>query len=218
MLEELKEKVVWVAKEAERLNMCIHKSGNFSIYDSKSGCFVITPSGVDRAILTTEHICVMDLEANVVEWNHFAKPSSEALMHLYVYRERPDIRAVVHTHARYSTVFAILNKPILPIVYESSWLGNSGTIHVAPYGRPGTTDLAGKVAEALKSADCCLMESHGAIAAGNSMDDAFLKAQYMEEIAELYYMVLTASNNKEPHILPQEELEKWAYPKEIRLK
>lgn len=101
MLEQLKEQVVYVAKEAERLGMCKHKSGNFSMFDPQTGYFVITPSGVDRSILSAEHICVMDLDANVVEWNHEDKPSSEALMHLYVYRERPDIRAVVHTHARH---------------------------------------------------------------------------------------------------------------------
>jgi len=216
MLEELKEQVVKVAKEAERLGMCKHKSGNFSVFDPGTGYFVITPSGVDREILSVDHISVMDLDANVVEWNHEAKPSSEALMHLYVYRERPDIRAVVHTHARHSTVFAILKKPIPPIVYECFMLGRSAAIPVAPYGRPGTADLAKKVAEVLKNADCCLMESHGAIAIGTSMEEAFLRAQYMEEMAELYYLTLTANNFKEPAVLPDEELKKWTYPTEIK--
>lgn len=216
MLEQLKEQVVYVAKEAERLGMCKHKSGNFSMFDPQTGYFVITPSGVDRSILSAEHICVMDLDANVVEWNHEDKPSSEALMHLYVYRERPDIRAVVHTHARHSTVFAILKKPIPPIVYECFMLGRSTTIPLAPYGRSGTVDLAKKVAEVLKNADCCLMESHGAIAIGESMEDAFLRAQYVEEMAELYYMTLTAGKYNEPAVLPEDELRKWAYPEEIK--
>lgn len=217
MLETLRQQVVAAAKEAERLGMCKHKSGNFSIYDPETGYVVITPSGVAREVLTPEQACVMDLDANVIEWNHAAKPSSEALMHLSIYKERPEVRAVVHTHARYSTAFAILNKPIPAIVYESAYLGRSDCVPVAPYGRPGTADLAAKVAATLREADCCLMESHGAIAIGTSMDDAFLKAQYVEETAELYFIALSAGNHQEPRVLPKEELQKWAYPKEIKL-
>lgn len=217
MLEPLKERVVEVAKEAERLGMCKHKSGNFSIYNQESKTVVITPSGVAREELSPGHICVMDLEGRVIERMADVKPSSEAMMHLYIYRERKDILAIVHTHAPYSTAFAIMNKPIPPIVYESAFLGNTGTVPVAPYGRAGTIDLARKVADVMKEFDCCLMESHGAIAAGGTMEDAFLKAQYVEEIAQMYHIALSAGRGEEPHALPVAELEKWAYPEEIIL-
>ena len=68
-----------------------------------------------------------------------------------------------------------MNKPIMPIVYECAYLGKTGTVPVAPYGRAGTVDLAEKAAEVMKEYDCCLMESHGAIAADKDMDAAFLK-------------------------------------------
>lgn len=217
MLDTLKEQVVAVAKEAERLGMCRHKSGNFSIYDPETGYVVITPSGVARDVLGPEHVCVMDLSGRVIERAAEVKPSSEAMMHLYIYKERKDILAIVHTHARYSTAFAIMNKPIPPIVYESAYLGKTGMVPVAPYGRAGTVDLAWKVADVMKDHEVCLMESHGAIAAGSSLEDAFLKAQYVEEIAEMYYITLASTGGAEPKALPVEELEKWAYPKEIIL-
>lgn len=217
MLDTLKEQVVAVAKEAERLGMCRHKSGNFSIYDPETGYVVITPSGVARDVLGPEHVCVMDLSGKVIERAAEVKPSSEAMMHLYIYKERKDILAIVHTHARYSTAFAIMNKPIPPIVYESAYLGKTGMVPVAPYGRAGTVDLAWKVADVMKDHEVCLMESHGAIAAGSSLEDAFLKAQYVEEIAEMYYITLASTGGAEPKALPVEELEKWAYPKEIIL-
>ena len=128
MLDILKEQVVAVAKEAERLGMCRHKSGNFSIYDPETGYVVITPSGVARDVLGPEHVCVMDLSGKVIERAAEVKPSSEAMMHLYIYKERKDIRAIVHTHARYSTAFSIMNKPIMPIVYECAYLGKTGTV------------------------------------------------------------------------------------------
>ena len=217
MLERLKEQVVAVAKEADRLGMCRHKSGNFSIYDPETGYVAITPSGVSRDVLATGHICVMDLSGRVIQRQVDLKPSSEAMMHLYIYKERKDIRAIVHTHARYSTAFAIMNKPIPPILYESAYLGKTGMVPVAPYARAGTVELALKVAEVMKDNEVCLMESHGAIAAGSSLEDAFLKAQYVEEIAEMYYITLASANGAEPKALPPEELEKWAYPKEILL-
>lgn len=172
---------------------CRHKSGNFSIYDPETGYVAITPSGVSRDVLATGHICVMDLSGRVIQRQVDLKPSSEAMMHLYIYKERKDIRAIVHTHARYSTAFAIMNKPIPPIVYESAYLGKTGMVPVAPYARAGTVELALKVAEVMKDNEVCLMESHGAIAAGSSLEDAFLKAQYVEEIAEMYYITLASA-------------------------
>lgn len=216
MLEDLKKQVVKVAKEADRIGMCKHKSGNFSIFDPVTGYVVVTSSGVAREVLTVEHICVLDLNANVIEWNKKNKPSSETLMHLSIYQRRKDVRAVVHTHARFSTAFAVLNKSIPPIVYEFSYIGKCSTVPVAPYGRPGTADLAQKVAITLESTDCCLMESHGAIAVGNDIEDAFIKAQYIEEIAELYYITLAVRNGQEPPTLSKDELAKWAYPNEIK--
>jgi L-fuculose-phosphate aldolase len=216
MLESLKEQVVFVAKESDRMGMCKHKSGNFSILDPETGYVVITPSGVAREVLTIEHVCVLDLDANVIEMKTEAKPSSEALMHLEVYKVRKDVKAIVHTHALYSTAFAVQNRGLPSLVYECSYLGKDGIVPVAPYGRPGTSALAKNVSETLKHADCCLMESHGAIATGKNLDDAFLKAQYVEEIAEIYFLTLVANNQKEPHTLAPEELQKWAYPSEIK--
>ena len=103
------------------------------------------------------------------------------------------------------------------MVYESAYLGKTGMVPVAPYARAGTVELALKVAEVMKDNEVCLMESHGAIAAGSSLEDAFLKAQYVEEIAEMYYITLASAKGAEPKALPPEELEKWAYPKEILL-
>lgn len=218
MLEDLKQQVVQTAKKADALGMCKHKSGNFSIFDPASGCVVLSPSGIAREVLCAQQVCVLDLDANVIEWDGAAKPSSEALMHLAIYRARPDARAVVHTHARYCTAFAVLNRPIPPIVYECSYLGRSATVPVAPYGRPGTADLAQKAAAVLQNADCCLLQSHGAVALGENMGAAFLRACYLEEAAELYYLTLSAGGFQEPPALPPEELKKWAYPAEIHFR
>lgn len=215
MTDELKKSVLLAAQEAERMDLCKHKSGNFSARDPESGSVTITPSGVARSALQCDQLCTLDLDARVLEWDGVHKPSSEVLMHLEIYRRRPDVHAVAHTHSRFATAFAILNKTIPPILYECSFLGRSPSIRVAPYARPGTTELARAVSETLLDADCCLMQSHGAIAVGASMEEAFLRAQYMEEMAELYYLTLSVRPGQEPPVLDEGELRKWTYPQEI---
>ncbi len=218
MLEELKRRVMEVAKKAQREGMCKHKSGNFSARDKETGYVVITPTSVDREDLQVRDMVVMDLDANVIENPTGLRPTSESLMHLAIYKTRPDVMAVAHTHSQYATTFAILNKPIPAVVYELTNLKCSkARIPVAPYGRPGTPALAESVVEPIHEADVCLMQGHGALAVDEgTIEEAYLKVCYVEELAELYYHALTANNGKEPEVFGPEELQSWAYPKEIK--
>lgn len=220
MLETLKKDVCQIAKRAQKDGLCKHKSGNFSARDLESGYVVITPTSVDRELLTPRDMIVMDLDATVVENLSGLKPTSESLMHLMIYRQRPEATAIAHTHSAYATTFALLNKPVPAIVYEVANLGlTKGRVPVAPYGRPGTTDLADSVIESCKEADCFLLEKHGAVALDNrDIYEAFLKAAYIEELAELYHHALTANNCQEPPAFAQEELQKWEYPSQIKFK
>ena len=218
MLEELKQQVVKYALSADRSGLCKHRAGNFSARDPQTGYVCITPTGVDREELSYHDICVIDLEANVIEAETGLRPTSESLMHLAAYKSRPDIHAVAHTHSRYATSFAVLKKEIPAIVYEVAGLGcKKGYIPLAPYGRPGTPELAQSVVEPLQMADVALMESHGVIAVDKELKEALLKAHYVEELAEIYYRTLMLNGGKEPHTVPLEELQQWEYPKEIKL-
>ncbi|MCI1946225.1 class II aldolase/adducin family protein [Clostridium luticellarii] len=215
MLEDKKEELAVIARKADEEGLCKHKSGNFSIKDMSTGYILITPSGVDRKNLTGNDICVLDSEMNVIENKKNYKPSSEVLMHIYAYNSREDVTAVVHTHSRFATSFAVLKKEIPPIVYEAVYYG--GTVHVAPYGRPGTKELAQSIVEPLKKSDACLLESHGVITVGENIENTYLKAKYVEEIAEIYYRTLLLNGCKEPNVLPKEELKKWKYPSYVKL-
>lgn len=217
MLEELKKEVVKIAKEADRSGLCKHRSGNFSIRDKETGYVVVTPTGVDREKLTYHDICVMDLEANVIENVTGLRPTSEVLMHLELYKTRSDIFAVAHTHSRFATAFAVLKKPIPAIIYECANLGlKDAVIPVAPYGRPGTRALSDSIIEPIKRADTILLEKHGVVAVDKDPEEALLKAHYVEELAEVYYRSLVINGGKEPETFKSEELEKWEYPCEIK--
>ncbi|MFD3157733.1 class II aldolase/adducin family protein [Haloimpatiens sp. FM7330] len=215
MLENLKKDVVRIAKAADESGLCRHKSGNFSIRDKETGYIVVTPSAVAREDLTYHDICVVDINANAIEIETNVRPTSELLLHLEAYKTREDINAVVHTHSHFATAFAVLSKEIPPIVYEAVSYG--GKVPVAPYGRPGTRKLAESVIEPLKVSNACLLENHGVVTIANDIDTALLNANYVEEVAEVYYRTLLINNGKEPKPLSSEELQKWAYPSEIKL-
>lgn len=218
MLEVLKRDVCEIAKRAQRDGLCKHKSGNFSARDKETGYVVVTPTGMDRDVLTPRDMIVMDMNANVIENLSGLKPTSESLMHLKIYEMRQDAMAIAHTHSMYATSFAVLRKPIPAVVYEVANLGlTKGRVPVALYGRPGTPALADSVIEACKEAECFLMEKHGVVAFDSkNVYEAYLKASYVEELAQLYFNTLSINGGHEPEYFAQEELQKWEYPKEIK--
>ena len=218
MLEELKKRVIATAQSAQRDGLCKHKSGNFSMRDPETNYVVIAPAGVDRELLVPEDMVVIDLDANVIEYRKGIRPSSEVLMHLMIYKTRPAVMAVAHTHSMYASVFAVLGKEIPAVVYEAMVLGlKTGVIPVAPYGRPGSMELAESVIEPIKISDALLLARHGALAVDeNDIESAYLKANYIEEFAEIYYHVLTVTKGTEPPVFGPEELRAWGYPEEIK--
>lgn len=208
MLENLKSKLVEVAKDAETAGLCKHKSGNFSIKDEETGYIVVTPSGISRKELTSRHICVVDMESNLIEVEENVRPTSELLMHIETYKCRPNVKAIVHTHSKYATAFSVVDKEIPPIVYEIvNVIGGDGNIRVSPYEKPGTLELAKSVLPIIKDSDACLMANHGVMAVSEKdIDDAYLKAAYVEEVAEIYYLSLQINKGKEPSLIPSQDL------------
>ena len=182
MLESLKKDVVAMAKRAQKEGLCKHLSGNLSARDPETGYVVITPTQVDRDLLTARDMVVLDLDANVIENESGLRP------------------------------------PIPAVVYEIANLGvTKSRIPVAPYGRPGTTDLSDSVIEPVQEADVFLLQGHGAVAVSQGdIYDAYLRAAYIEELAQLYYNALCAGQGEEPYFFPPEELQKWEYPSQIK--
>lgn len=215
MLEALKQEVTAIAKRAEQEGLCKHKAGNFSIRDAASGLIAVTPSGVSRQQLTPDDICIVTMQAGVVECRPGLKPTSELLMHLAAYECRADIGAVVHTHSRFATAFAVLNKSIPPVVYEAVYYG--GQALVVPYQRPGTADLATHIQAPLQQTDACLLQHHGVLTVGKDLASAYLNAAFVEDVAEVYYRTLQLNQGQEPPVLSLEELKAWQYPSRIQL-
>jgi len=184
VLHAERERLVEYGKRISQEKLSTGTSGNLSIYNAEEGLMAITPSGMSYFEITPEDIVVMDLENHIVDSKR--KPSSEWALHTVFYKNKPDIRAVVHTHPVYSTIFAILNKPLKAVHYA---IADAGVDEVpcAPYHLFGTVELAEEAIKACGNSKAVLLANHGLLTCGKDLESAYGLTCNMEFVAELQY-------------------------------
>lgn len=204
-LENLRRGVARVARQLIESGLVTGTSGNVSVR-TPEGDVLVTPSGIDYEVLEPEDVVLVDLEDKVLDGS--LGPSTETPMHTGIYRARPEVGAVVHTHSRYATTLACLGWEIPPIHYMLTTLSDEGRIPLAPYATYGTEELAGYAGEALgENRKACLLRNHGTITVGENPDEAFSRAVVLEEMAEIYYRARVAG---EPVLLSPGQVEEVA--------
>lgn len=142
-----------------------------------------TPSGLDYSRLTPEDMVKVDIETLKYEGN--LKPTSEKGLHAAVYQRRPEIGAVIHTHAKYCCVFAAANQD-MPIEDREGQKIFGTSVKLAEYGLPGSKALMKHTANALGDNFGCIMANHGMLACGSDLETAFTNCQMLEQCAETY--------------------------------
>ena len=135
---DIKIEMCEIGKRVYNRGMVAANDGNFSVKLSENE-FLCTPTGVSKGFMTPEYICKVDAEGNVIEANEGFKPSSEIKMHMRVYKEREDVKAVVHAHPMYATTFAVCGLPLTEPIMPEAVL-SLGTVPLAKYGTPSTMD------------------------------------------------------------------------------
>ena len=174
--------------------------GNVSIRGDKES-MVITPSSLSYQAMTVEDIFVLGLDLRVVEGKNTLKPSMEAGMHASIYRRRPDVQAIVHTHQNYGSVFALLNTPI-PALFDEVAFSLGTSVEVIPYAVSGSPELAHNVETKLSNnANAYIIQNHGILALGKTLDKAILHAELLEKVAHIYCLAL--STGKPVSTLPE---------------
>ncbi|MEP7293753.1 MAG: L-ribulose-5-phosphate 4-epimerase [Chloroflexota bacterium] len=205
-LQQLREEVCALHAELPKNNLVAWTSGNVSGRDRESGLIVIKPSGIKFEDLTPENMVVVDENGQVVEGEH--KPSSDTASHCYVYRQRPDIFGVVHTHSRYATAFAALARPI-PCVLTAMADEFGGAIPCAGFALIGGEEIGREVVSAL--AQCpgpnyaVLLQNHGVFTVGKNAESAVKAAIMTEDNAAI---VWTALQIGEPLPIAQSDIDK----------
>ncbi len=175
--------------------------GNISVRDPETELVYISPSGMDYRDITPDDVVVLDLEMNVIAGTRI--PSVEKHTHLAVYRTRPDVNAVVHTHPLYSTVLGV-NMMELPAVSEDFAQLVGDKIICSEYALPGTEDLGVSVAAGLGTErNAVLLPNHGAINVGPDMKTALTVCHVVEKSAQIYILALSIGT---PHLISAEDI------------
>jgi len=181
----IKKEMCEIGKRVYDRGMVAANDGNFSVKLNDNE-FLCTPTGVSKGFMTPEYICKVDAQGNVIQANKGFRPSSEIKMHMRVYKERPDVRSVVHAHPLYATSYAIagvaLTQPIMPEAIITL-----GCVPIAKYGTPSTEEIPDAVAEHLQHFDAVLLENHGALTYSDSLLAAYHKMESVEFYARLLY-------------------------------
>ncbi len=161
---------------------------------------MITRSGVCKGRLVPEDLIVVDLDGKVIQGN--GSPSSETKMHVFAYRERPDVRACVHAHPSYSTAFAVagvsLPGNVLPevVVYI-------GDIPLSKYAAPGTDEVPQSLKPHIKTGNAFLLANHGLLTLGSDMEEALNRHETVEQYAKIYWL---ARQLGEVQTIPERDL------------
>ncbi len=183
LLQTERELIVEFGQKLITAGLTTGSGGNLSIYNRSEGLVAIKPSGIDYFKQKVEDVVVMDIDGKIVEGER--KPSSEVNFHLGLLRARPDINAVVHTHAVYCATIACLNWELPAIHYLVGFSGDK--VPLAKYATFGTQELADNIVSAIGSYNACLMANHGVVAVGADIARAFATAEEIELVARLYY-------------------------------
>jgi L-fuculose-phosphate aldolase len=198
----LRQAVIATARSMNGAGINRGKSGNVSArlrHDPFDG-FLITPTGVPYEEIAPDQVVAMTIDGNALG---SMLPSSEWRFHRDIYVARPEVQAVVHTHAPFATALACAHRGIPPFHYMVAVAGGKD-IPCAPYATFGTQELSDHAVTALAGRSACLLANHGMIAIGPTLDRALALAVEVETLAEMYWRVLQLG---EPVLLSDVEMD-----------
>lgn len=180
MIEDLKAQLVLLAKRLHDKNYLASADGNLS-YRINDEMILFTPSGKNKYFIEPQDISVITLDNQIISGN----PSSERLMHLAVYRQCPQAKAVVHAHPPYSIAWSLLteNYTELPSEYLSELILATTKIPIVPYARPGTADMGSHLNPFLPELRNFILKRHGALSWGEDLFEAYNGIERIEHTA-----------------------------------
>lgn len=168
-------------------------SGNISARIPGADTFLIKPSGARMERLKPEKLVLVNLEGNSIGGKQDV--SAETPMHATIYRARSDAQAVVHTHAPTATAFGIAGKEILPLQIEMFILLPKG-VPIVPFKQPGSQALAEAVKKRTVDYDAVILENHGIVTIGSTLEAACSLNEIVEEAAKIQLAVMILSGGK----------------------
>ena len=183
--ESVREEICRVCRLLYDRGYVVSNDGNVSARVEEDRV-LITPSGVGKGRVTPDMLVLCDLEGRILEGDRH--PSSESGMHLMVYRERPDVRAVVHAHPPFSTARAICRRPLTERYLAEMILGLE-EVPVTEFAMPSTAEVPDSVRPFVRTHSAVLLANHGSLAWGPDLLSAFDRLEVVEQTAKVYFLV-----------------------------
>jgi L-fuculose-phosphate aldolase len=199
--EQIRAEIVEVGRRLYSSGFVASNDGNISarLDDHR---LMTTPKSVSKGFMSPDMMVIVDYEGRKLAGDRDA--SSELPMHLEIYRQRPDVNAVVHAHPPTATGFAVAGIPLTRAVLAEV-VTTLGSIPIAEYGTPSTAELPEAVRKYIKAHDGMLLANHGAVTCGASVFNAHFKMETIEHFAKIS---LVARLLGREHLLSREEVER----------
>ncbi|MFX1384770.1 MAG: class II aldolase/adducin family protein [Promethearchaeota archaeon] len=201
--DQVRNEVVRGAKAIFTKGLVEAGEGNVSVRNGRKEEFFITPSFNQYETLKASEIVHLNFEGTAFSSGKL--PSTEAKMHIAIYKSRPKVQAVIHTHSPFATMLSIVRKGI-PIIMEEMYIFLGGSVDVSEFGEAHTTEIGDVALKALGIKNAALLANHGVIVCGKSLDHAIKFAELVEKLAKVYWGSLQIGN---PNIISNEHLERF---------
>lgn len=200
--KQLQEKIIQIGNDLIAQGLTEGTGGNISGRLPGMDWFYMSPSGIPYADIKPEDLVKINIKGEIIGGTR--KPSIEHNLHLKVFQNREDVNAVVHTHSTFASAMATLRKDIPPIL-DSMVATFGGPLRVADYAIMGSMELAENVSKVLKTDNGALVANHGAIAIGETFDQAMGRCHLIEKISQI---MLLANGAGTPVAISEENIEK----------
>lgn len=198
---QLRREIVKLGKTLHERGFIAACDGNLSVRLDKSR-FLVTPTGMSKGAMQTSDLVIVDMNGRKLKGRR--EMTSEIGMHVLIYRMRPDVQGIVHAHPRTATGFAAAGLPLnQPLVCEV--VIGLGQIPLAPYGTPGTPELARTLEPLVPQYDAILMANHGVVTYGTDLRSAYMKMETVEHFAQIALVTHVLGRQQ---LLDSEDLEK----------
>lgn len=178
----MKNELIYFAKKIYEQGMSPAQSGNISVLDDENN-ILITASGSASGDLEESDIVKIDFEGNLLDGDK--KPSSEKLMHSLIYKKRPSIRAIIHSHSPEITAFAVSGAEINEVIMPE-FTFYFGSIPLSKYYMPSSKELADDVSKLFENKNAVLMKNHGIVVGGKNLKEAFYSLESIQAYCKTY--------------------------------
>lgn len=182
--QDLREAIILTGQILYNSGLMVSNDGNISVRMA-DGNILITPSGVTKGRISPEDLIVINLDGKTLKQasNRELKPTSEQPMHLEIYRQRPDVRAVIHTHLIFANALAISHGKVRMDVIPEAAIA-FGDVPVTDFALPSSNQNAEAIHELIKTHDVMLIRNHGSLAVGKNLDEALINTERLEHVSK----------------------------------